>query len=235
MNRSSISLRARFESILRDAEWVSRCGKELDLPIVANERCGTWYVDPIVLAEICYFKSTDGHYAQWAFSQRRLNLHLLPLIEAKGGCIIVDSTHTKTKRFPDALSKTIPIWCCIMNRLLFPDATEEFKWPRLPSENVVSREESQEIMRRVPLFEKYAKVCKTVAVELHGLRIWGSASVLIWPNSAYSSIVRFAPSSSSTAHCAMSGKNHTGLQTPHLTVNIAPLPASWLQTIAIIA
>lgn len=32
----------------------------------------------------------------------------------KGGCIIVDSTR-KGKRFPDSMSKTIPIWTCVLN------------------------------------------------------------------------------------------------------------------------
>lgn len=33
-------------------------------------------------------------------------------------CIIVDSTR-RGKAMPDALSKTIPIWCAVINRLLF--------------------------------------------------------------------------------------------------------------------
>lgn len=33
----------------------------------------------------------------------------------KGGCIIVDSTR-KGKKFPDSMSKTIPIWTCVLNR-----------------------------------------------------------------------------------------------------------------------
>ena len=32
----------------------------------------------------------------------------------KGGCIIVDATR-KGKRFPDSMSKTIPIWACVIN------------------------------------------------------------------------------------------------------------------------
>lgn len=35
----------------------------------------------------------------------------------KGGCIIVDATR-KGKRFPDSMSKTIPIWACVINRAL---------------------------------------------------------------------------------------------------------------------
>ncbi|TYH15249.1 hypothetical protein ES288_A05G027000v1 [Gossypium darwinii] len=36
----------------------------------------------------------------------------------KGGCIIVDSTR-RGKRFPDSMSKTIPIWTCVLNRSIF--------------------------------------------------------------------------------------------------------------------
>lgn len=35
----------------------------------------------------------------------------------RGGCIIVDSTR-RGKRFPDSMSKTIPIWCCVLNRAI---------------------------------------------------------------------------------------------------------------------
>jgi tRNA A64-2'-O-ribosylphosphate transferase len=35
----------------------------------------------------------------------------------KGGCIIVDSTR-RGKRFPDSMSKTIPIWTCVLNRCI---------------------------------------------------------------------------------------------------------------------
>ena len=36
----------------------------------------------------------------------------------RGRCIIVDSTR-RGKSMPDALAKTVPIWCAVMNRLLF--------------------------------------------------------------------------------------------------------------------
>lgn len=39
----------------------------------------------------------------------------LPCATEKGGCIIVDATR-KGKRFPDSMSKTIPIWACVINR-----------------------------------------------------------------------------------------------------------------------
>lgn len=40
------------------------------------------------------------------------------LVGQKGGCIIVDSTR-RGKRFPDSMSKTIPIWTCVLNRSVF--------------------------------------------------------------------------------------------------------------------
>ncbi|KAG0319004.1 hypothetical protein BGZ97_002935, partial [Linnemannia gamsii] len=61
-----------------------------------------------------YFKSTDGHTGIWDFNLRRYNPHLISTIIKHGGCIIVDSTR-KGKRVPDALSKTIPIWCATIN------------------------------------------------------------------------------------------------------------------------
>ncbi|GAB1522063.1 tRNA A64-2'-O-ribosylphosphate transferase [Rhizoctonia solani] len=64
-----------------------------------------------------YFKSTDGHTSQWNFNLRRGNLHLLPLIVTHGGIILVDSTR-RGKRHPDALTRTVPIWCAVINRAL---------------------------------------------------------------------------------------------------------------------
>ncbi|KAF8820198.1 hypothetical protein IE077_003449, partial [Cardiosporidium cionae] len=47
-----------------------------------------------------------------------LNLHLLDLIYSEGGCILVDSTR-EGKRFPDSLSKVVPIWCATINSFVF--------------------------------------------------------------------------------------------------------------------
>jgi tRNA A64-2'-O-ribosylphosphate transferase len=56
-------------------------------PLVANERCGSWYIRPCDKAASAYFKSTDGHERAWKFSSRRLNLHLVPLIEQHDGYV----------------------------------------------------------------------------------------------------------------------------------------------------
>lgn len=74
---------------LGDGEGEDDGGKlGLGLPLVANERCGSWYIDPKRKAGSAYFKSTDGHTGQWKFSLRRLNLHLLELIGERGGWVI---------------------------------------------------------------------------------------------------------------------------------------------------
>ncbi|KAI0471605.1 initiator tRNA phosphoribosyl transferase [Xylariaceae sp. FL0804] len=141
LRRANLSLANRLRSIREDAAFVAAVAAAYaPRPLVANERCGSWYVQPPPPAapasasasatttttattrahHSAYFKSTDGHAGQWAFSTRRLNLHLLPLIGARDGCVVVDSTR-RGKVMPDALSKTVPIWCCVLNRLLFPE------------------------------------------------------------------------------------------------------------------
>jgi hypothetical protein len=85
------------------------------LPLLANLRCGVWYSPHFDGS--CYFKSTDGHTGNWSFSCTRLNIHVAQLAAKHGGCIIVDATR-RGKRYPDSLSKTIPIWCCVVNRAL---------------------------------------------------------------------------------------------------------------------
>ncbi|CAO1619086.1 unnamed protein product [Parajaminaea phylloscopi] len=110
----------RLRSIREDARWVEQVAQRLShLPVVANLRCGAWYVPPSLSARsqsqstYCYFKSTDGHAGQWDFSLKRPNLDVLQLIQDEGGIVVVDSTR-RGKSLPDALSKTIPIWCAVM-------------------------------------------------------------------------------------------------------------------------
>ncbi len=105
----------RLHSIAHDARFVEQVQRAYALPLIANERCGSWYVPPSRLAHKVCFKSTDGHAGTRTFSLRRLNLHLLDVIQVHGGAIVVDSTR-HGKRIPDALSKTIPIWAAVINR-----------------------------------------------------------------------------------------------------------------------
>ncbi|KAI1503630.1 tRNA A64-2'-O-ribosylphosphate transferase [Biscogniauxia marginata] len=121
LRRSDLSMGNRLRSILADASFARSVSAAYGgRPLVANERCGSWYVPPDRRAASAYFKSTDGHAGQWRFSARRLNLHLLRLAGARDGCVVVDSTR-RGKLMPDALSKTLPVWCCVLNRVLFPE------------------------------------------------------------------------------------------------------------------
>lgn len=86
LHQSSQSTHNRLASIYQDATFVTHIGSSLGLPIIANERCGGWYVPPESRAGSAYFKSTDGHYGEWAFSKRRLNLQLLEIIGKNQGC-----------------------------------------------------------------------------------------------------------------------------------------------------
>lgn len=111
------SIGDHLRSIEADAGFVEGVAKAYARPVVANERCGSWYVRPELKEASCYFKSTDGHTGHWGFSLRRINAHLLDVIARGDGCLIVDSTR-RGKSIPDAFSKTIPIWCAVMNRIL---------------------------------------------------------------------------------------------------------------------
>ncbi|GAB0133805.1 hypothetical protein EsDP_00002200 [Epichloe bromicola] len=122
LKRSTLSIHNRLTSILADAQFVQLAASSASLaprPLVANERCGSWYVPPGLKRASAYFKSTDGHERAWKFSTRRLNVHLIELVQKHDGIIIVDSTR-RGKRMPDALSTTIPIWCTVLNHLLLP-------------------------------------------------------------------------------------------------------------------
>lgn len=85
LKRSSLSITNRLHSICHDAAFVQKVAGAYQLPLVANERCGSWYIDPALKVGSAYFKSTDGHFGEWAFSLRRLNLQVLDAIKGKGG------------------------------------------------------------------------------------------------------------------------------------------------------
>lgn len=86
LKRSTLSIHNRLTSIRADSAFVSRVALTYQgRPLVANERCGSWYVPPADKAGSAYFKSTDGHERAWKFSTRRLNLQLVELIEKNDG------------------------------------------------------------------------------------------------------------------------------------------------------
>lgn len=126
-DKHELRAKDRLCSIYKDTQFVNDFHQSFypNIPLIPNRRSGCWYVPNY--KESVYFKSTDGHYGQWDFNLGRLNLHIIPVILEAKGVIIVDITR-KGKRFPDSLSKTIPIWCCVLNRarnVVFPNENEE--------------------------------------------------------------------------------------------------------------
>jgi tRNA A64-2'-O-ribosylphosphate transferase len=87
IKRSTLSIHNRLRSIQQDAEFAQAVADSYGRPLIANERCGSWYIDPEKKAGSAYFKSTDGHTGVWKFSSRRLNLHLLEIIGNNDGCV----------------------------------------------------------------------------------------------------------------------------------------------------
>lgn len=165
LKRSALSTHNRLSSIQFDADFVASVSSAYGLPLVANERCGSWYIPPEKKTESVYFKSTDGHTNEWKFSTRRLNLQLLDLIEQFEGCVVVDSTR-RGKSMPDALSKTIPVWCCVMNRVLFAD-TREHGLHTPP--HAVSESEHSQITKNMESFvREFYDICKPDIVSLRG-------------------------------------------------------------------
>ncbi|KAJ5966398.1 hypothetical protein N7481_013112 [Penicillium waksmanii] len=177
LRRSALSVSNRLKSIETDAEFVREVAEHYGLPLVANERCGSWYIDPETKSGSAYFKSTDGHSGQWDFSFRRLNLQLLPLARENGGCVIVDSTR-RGKLMPDALSKTIPIWAAVVNRTLFPTETA-YHPVHLPPNYLGASEEAQ-IKSRIDSFVASLKL------DLNHLREQlGKPIRIAWANRSY--------------------------------------------------
>ncbi|KAI7569863.1 tRNA '-O-ribosylphosphate transferase [Hortaea werneckii] len=191
LKRSNLRITNRLHSIHADATFVASVAKAFHpLPLIANERCGSWYIpsspgsanqgsasstastptpsDSCRKAGSAYFKSTDGHHGEWSFSLRRLNLQILDLVGEGGGCIIVDSTR-RGKSMPDALSKTIPIWICVLNRLLFPSsssftsAAHDLHTP----ETLISPSEHSQILARIPSF---VTALQTLHLDIPSLR-----------------------------------------------------------------
>lgn len=121
---------ARIQSIHADAGFVEHlCSSTFEsrLPVFANLRNGAWYTN----SEGCYFKSTDGHVNHPTFAARRLNIQVLEAACAAarskvavsffpelytGGVVLVDATR-RGKRFPDSFSRTVPIWCFVLNQI----------------------------------------------------------------------------------------------------------------------
>ncbi|PWN41471.1 initiator tRNA phosphoribosyl transferase [Ceraceosorus guamensis] len=146
-------VRNRLHSILLDIRFTQQLHSLhfSHLPLIPNLRCGAWYVSPHLSRCCCcccccvpptYFKSTDGHLNTWDFSLKRPNLAFLKLTLEKGGAVCVDSTR-RGKILPDALSKTLPIWCAVLNEASF----RRHGVPRMELQRQTTSHHSQEQQR----------------------------------------------------------------------------------------
>jgi tRNA A64-2'-O-ribosylphosphate transferase len=145
LSESDIIFPHLSNTIISDSQFVASVSEAYGLPLVANERCGSWYIPLEKKTEGVYFKSTDGHMGEWGFSLRRLNPQLLDVVQKHGGAVVVDSTR-RGKSMPDALSKTIPMWCCVLNRALFGEGEKKhelFTPPQAVSESEHAQMESR--------------------------------------------------------------------------------------------
>lgn len=88
LKRSALSITNRLNSISSDSDFTLSVAEAFNLPLVANERCGSWYIPPEKKADGVYFKSTDGHMNEWGFSLRRLNFQLLDVVGRAGGWVL---------------------------------------------------------------------------------------------------------------------------------------------------
>ena len=181
--------RYRLQSIERDTDFVAKvvalhkhsADSACRLwPVLANQRCGSWYAHPLLSTELspttsCYFKSTDGHVGTWAFSLKRLNLQVLDVVQSCGGCFVVDAS--KSKKLPDSLSRTIPIWCAVINLSVFHLAEQHSveldaalwegcsqKFLFTPAE-VISDEERSEIGARLDGLVSDFMACASIDVD----------------------------------------------------------------------
>ncbi|CCE64537.1 hypothetical protein TPHA_0I00300 [Tetrapisispora phaffii CBS 4417] len=166
IRKENKSLKNRIHSILLDSKFLDeKVIPFFPYPLVPNERCGLWYCKRANFTTTSYFKSTDGHINQWDFSTRRLNFHLIPLIEEQKGIIIIDSTR-RGKKIPDALSKTVPIWCAVLNTMILQHCENEEDKSRevlFVPPATVSKSEYERIKNKIP--ELVEKLCKLDVID----------------------------------------------------------------------
>eukprot|EP00466_Bigelowiella_natans_P004645 jgi/Bigna1/73987/fgenesh1_pg.27_\ len=155
--RSTYDIMARSEQLtsLFHVYFLETTG--LLLPLFANLRNGLWYSSDF--NGTCYFKSTDGHPGKWAFSTTRLNLHVAAAASEHGGIVIADSS--RSREFPDAFSRTVPIWCAVLNR-----AVIDPNFPVVLPAFINETERSIIINQKIPEFVRILKSLQIPAASL---------------------------------------------------------------------
>ena len=148
------STRDHLKSIMMDSKFIYTLNNMLpQFKIIGNLRNGVWYIPESLKDGECYFKSTVGHDNIWNFSLTRMNLNLYQIAYEKNqGCIVVDGTR-RGKNFPDSLSATVPIWCCILNYLSGSTKTVEFDGPPWFGSSMINQIEYrlQQLIKELPV------------------------------------------------------------------------------------
>ncbi|KAH3680210.1 hypothetical protein WICMUC_000475 [Wickerhamomyces mucosus] len=184
-SKSQRSIKNRLHSIHYDSLWIQRVAQAFQRPLVPNKRCGSWYVNPKDALTSSYFKSTDGHTNEWTFSTKRLNFHMVDCIIENNGVIIVDSTR-RGKTIPDALSKTIPIWCAVLNYIAYgPSSKDNNNWFYYPKQ-ALSENEASRIINLIPNFVKNVTDLKLITSEILKEKLKGKYLRPIWIHPAMS-------------------------------------------------
>ncbi|GEQ72457.1 hypothetical protein JCM33374_g6144 [Metschnikowia sp. JCM 33374] len=219
LRRETSSVKNRIQSIIFDTKYVAQFN---EFPIVANERCGVWYVEPNNTTASVYFKSTDGHTGQWRFSMRRLNFHMLDLFQQSSTLVLVDSTR-KGKLMPDALSKTVPIWCAVLNYIMFEDDAPSGQWESLVKDNwlctpaeMVSRSEHSSIVKLIPQHAREVQKLGLISKDDLIRKLGTKKPILphwIYPGKA-SQLVKSSPDVHSICCLTASYKSSSGTNVP---------------------
>ncbi|EPE30163.1 hypothetical protein GLAREA_12886 [Glarea lozoyensis ATCC 20868] len=122
LKRSTLSIHNRLRSIEEDAAFARKVRDAYKRPLIANERCGT---------VLLWTLRVEGRV---------------------GRLLALQDVVLSFLGMPDALSKTIPIWCSVVNRVLFPSDTESHDLYTPPQ--VISPSEHAQIFARLPSFQR---------------------------------------------------------------------------------
>ncbi|CAK9101381.1 unnamed protein product [Durusdinium trenchii] len=135
-------------SIHQDSEFAGRArALRPQWPLLANLRAGA----PSTGWSGCAAREDTSQRNAWDFSLIRLNLQVAQLAAGCGGLCLVDCTGNRRKRFPDSMSKTVPIWCAVLQAAM-QEATSFDAFDELLHLPSMVQDERPEILQRLPGF-----------------------------------------------------------------------------------
>lgn len=127
---------------------------------------------------------------------------------------------------PDALSKTVPIWIAVLNRLLFPDNANagELRTP----DDVVSRSEHARIVERLPSFIAEAETLK-LDIPSRRKALGGKPMQPVWltPNTSLPASIPESSNGNSVVLCTASGRTSSNPSISNYVQGAADDSESW--------